>query len=60
MGRGPVVDIKRRNGPSERARCREEAVGGTRLVGSGSEETAAILGYARRAARVHRSHLALV
>jgi glutamate 5-kinase len=60
FGRGDLVSIEGPHGTIARGLSEYDAVEATRLVGTRSEEQAAILGYAPRAALVHRNHLALV
>ncbi|PVE59674.1 glutamate 5-kinase [Arthrobacter sp. TPD3018] len=60
FGRGDLVSIEGPDGTVARGLCEYDAAEAMRLVGTRSEEQAAILGYAPRAALVHRNHLALV
>ena len=60
FGRGDLVSIEGPDGTVARGLCEYAAAEAVRLVGTRSEEQAAILGYAPRAALVHRNHLALV
>ena len=60
FGRGDLVSIEGPDGTFARGLCEYDAAEAVRLVGTRSEEQAAILGYAPRAALVHRNHLALV
>jgi glutamate 5-kinase len=60
FGRGDLVSIEGPDGTVARGLCEYDAAEAVRLVGTRSEEQAAILGYAPRAALVHRNHLALV
>lgn len=58
--RGDLVTIEGPGGVLARGLSEYDADEATRLVGTRSDEQAAILGYAPRAALVHRNHLALV
>ncbi len=58
--RGDLVTIEGPNGALARGLCEYDAGEAVRLVGTRSDEQAALLGYAPRAALVHRNHLALV
>ena len=60
FGRGDLVSIEGPDGTIARGLSEYDAAEAVRLVGTRSEEQAAILGYAPRAALVHRNHLALV
>ena len=60
FGRGDLVSIEGPDGTVARGLSEYDAAEAVRLVGTRSEEQAAILGYAPRAALVHRNHLALV
>lgn len=58
--RGDLVIIQGPAGPIARGLAEYDAAEARRLLGRRSEDQAAILGYAPRAALVHRNHLALV
>ena len=60
FGRGDLVSIEGPDGTVARGLSEYDAAEAVRLVGTRSEDQAAILGYAPRAALVHRNHLALV
>ena len=60
FARGDLVTIDAPDGPLARGLSEYDAVDAQRLLGRRSDEHAAILGYAPRAALVHRSHLALL
>jgi glutamate 5-kinase len=60
FGRGDLVSIVGPDGPLARGLSEYDAVDAARLLGRKSDEHAAILGYAPRAALVHRSHMALL
>ena len=59
FGRGDLVSIEGPDGTVARGLSEYDAAEAVRLVGTRSEEQAAILGYAPRASLVHRNHLAL-
>ncbi|VVT14586.1 Glutamate 5-kinase [Sphingomonas sp. EC-HK361] len=58
--RGDLVAITGPDGPIARGLAEYDAEDAARLLGRRSEDHAAILGYAPRAALVHRSHMALL
>jgi len=58
--RGDLVGIAGPEGPLARGLAEYDAADAARLLGRKSDEHAAILGYAPRAALVHRSHMALL
>ncbi|WP_374294196.1 glutamate 5-kinase [Sphingomonas sp.] len=58
--RGDLVTIEGPRGTIARGLCEYDAADAARLLGRRSDEQAAILGYAPRAALVHRNHLALL
>jgi glutamate 5-kinase len=58
--RGDLVTIEGPVGTIARGLAEYDAGDAVRLLGRRSDEQAAILGYAPRAALVHRNHLALV
>jgi glutamate 5-kinase len=60
FGRGDLVSIAGPDGPLARGLSEYDAADAARLLGRKSDEHAAILGYAPRAALVHRSHMALL
>lgn len=60
FGRGDLVTIEGPDGTVARGLSEYAADEALRLLGTRSEEQAAILGYAPRAALVHRNHLALL
>ncbi|AIT06269.1 glutamate 5-kinase [Sphingomonas taxi] len=60
FGRGDLVTIEGPDGTIARGLSEYAADEALRLLGTRSEEQAAILGYAPRAALVHRNHLALL
>jgi glutamate 5-kinase len=60
FGRGDLVSIAGPDGPLARGLSEYDAIDAARLLGRKSDEHAAILGYAPRAALVHRSHMALL
>ena len=60
FSRGDLVVIEGPAGPLARGLAEYDAAEARALVGRRSDEQAAILGYAPRAAMVHRSHLALL
>lgn len=60
FGRGDVVTVSGPTGIIARGLAEYDAAEATALVGRRSEEQAAILGYAPRAALVHRSHLVML
>ena len=60
FARGDLVTIAGPDGLLARGLSEYDANEAVRLVGTRSDEQAAILGYAPRAALVHRNHLALV
>ena len=60
FARGDLVAIEGPAGPLARGLAEYDAAEARALVGWRSDEQAAILGYAPRAAMVHRSHLALL
>lgn len=60
FGRGDLVSIEGPAGRIARGLAEYDATEMEQLLGRRSEEQAAILGYAPRAALVHRSHLALL
>ena len=60
FARGDLVTIEGPAGIVARGLAEYDAREATRLIGTRSDEQAAILGYAPRAALVHRNHLALV
>ncbi|MFS0771724.1 glutamate 5-kinase [Sphingomonas sp. 1P08PE] len=59
FARGDLVAVHGPAGPVARGLAEYDAADARRLLGRRSEEHAAILGYAPRAALIHRSHLAL-
>jgi glutamate 5-kinase len=60
FGRGDLVTVEGPDGTVARGLSEYAADEALRLLGTRSEEQAAILGYAPRAALVHRNHLALL
>ncbi|MEA1085810.1 glutamate 5-kinase [Sphingomonas sp. M6A6_1c] len=60
FGRGDLVTIEGPDGTIARGLSEYAADEALRLLGTRSEDQAAILGYAPRAALVHRNHLALL
>ncbi|NYD90552.1 glutamate 5-kinase [Sphingomonas melonis] len=60
FGRGDLVTIEGPDGTVARGLSEYAADEALRLLGTRSEEQAALLGYAPRAALVHRNHLALL
>lgn len=60
FARGDLVTIEGPAGTIARGLAEYDAAEATRLVGRRSDEQAAILGYAPRAALVHRNHMALL
>ena len=60
FARGDLVTIEGPAGPIARGLAEYDATEATMLLGRRSDEQAAILGYAPRAALVHRNHLALL
>ena len=60
FARGDLVTIAGPEGPLARGLSEYDAADARRLLGRRSEDHAAILGYAPRAALVHRSHLAML
>jgi glutamate 5-kinase len=60
FGRGDLVTIEGPDGTIARGLSEYAADEALRLLGTRSEEQAALLGYAPRAALVHRNHLALL
>ena len=60
FGRGDVVTVAAPSGPVARGLAEYDAADAAALVGRRSDEQAAILGYAPRAALVHRSHLVML
>lgn len=60
FARGDLVAIVGPDGPIARGLAEYDAEDAARLLGRRSEDHAAILGYAPRAALVHRSHMALL
>lgn len=60
FARGDLVTIEGPGGTVARGLAEYDAADAARLLGTRSDEQAAILGYAPRAALVHRNHLALV
>ncbi|WP_267414359.1 glutamate 5-kinase, partial [Sphingomonas sp. GC_Shp_4] len=60
FGRGDLVTIQGPSGPVARGLVEYDAAEAERLLGRQSDDHAAILGYAPRAALVHRNHLALL
>ncbi|SFP34940.1 glutamate 5-kinase [Sphingomonas rubra] len=60
FGRGDLVTIDGPAGPVARGLAEYDAAEARRLIGHRSDAQAAILGYAPRAAVVHRNHLALL
>lgn len=60
FARGDLVTIEGPGGTIARGLAEYDAPDAMRLLGRRSDEQAAILGYAPRAALVHRNHLALV
>ena len=60
FARGDVVIVAAPSGPIARGLAEYDATEAAALIGRRSEEQAAILGYAPRAALVHRSHLVML
>ena len=60
FGRGDLVTVDGPDGTVARGLSEYDASDAQRLLGKRSDEHAAILGYAPRAALVHRNHLALL
>ena len=60
FARGDLVTIDAPDGPLARGLAEYDAADAARLLGRRSDEHAAILGHAPRAALVHRDHLALL
>jgi glutamate 5-kinase len=60
FARGDLVAIDGPDGPVARGLSDYDASEATRLIGTRSEDQVALLGYAPRAALVHRSHMALL
>jgi glutamate 5-kinase len=60
FARGDLVNVEGPAGKIARGLSEYDAVDAARLLGRRSDEHAAILGYAPRAALVHRNHLALL
>ena len=60
FARGDLVTIEGPDGTVARGLSEYDAADAARLLGRQSEDHAALLGYAPRAALVHRNHLALV
>ncbi len=60
FARGDLVAVHGPSGPIARGLAEYDAGDARRLLGRRSDEHAAILGYAPRAAMVHRNHLALL
>ncbi|MCP3734593.1 glutamate 5-kinase [Sphingomonas sp. RP10(2022)] len=60
FARGDLVSVEGPAGTIARGLCEYDSAEAGKLLGTRSDEQAAILGYAPRAALVHRSHLALV
>jgi glutamate 5-kinase len=60
FARGDLVTIEGPDGTLARGLAEYDAPDAARLLGRSSEDHAAILGYAPRAALVHRSHMALL
>ena len=60
FARGDLVSIAGPSGPIARGLAEYDAADAARLLGRRSDEQAGILGYAPRAALVHRSHMALL
>ena len=60
FARGDVVTIEGPEGAAARGLAEYDAADVTRLLGRRSDEQEAILGYAPRAALVHRNHMALL
>jgi len=60
FARGDLVSIEGPSGAVARGLSEYDATDAARLLGRRSDEHAAILGYAPRAALVHRNHLALL
>lgn len=58
--RGDLVTIEGPNGPIARGLAEYDAADAQAILGSRSEDQGAILGYAPRAALVHRNHMALL
>ncbi len=58
--RGDLVSVEGPAGPVARGLSEYDVADATKLLGRRSDEHAAILGYAPRAALVHRNHLALL
>ena len=60
FARGDLVAIDGPDGAIARGLAEYDAADAARLLGRRSDEHAAILGYAPRAALVHRNHMALL
>jgi glutamate 5-kinase len=60
FARGDLVVIAGPDGPLARGLAEYDAADAARLLGRRSDEHAALLGYAPRAALVHRNHMALL
>ena len=60
FARGDLVSIEGPDGPVARGLAEYDAAESARLAGTRSEAQAALLGYAPRAALVHRNHMALL
>ena len=60
FARGDLVTVEGPDGPLARGLAEYDAADAAKLLGKRSDEHAAILGYAPRAALVHRNHLALL
>ena len=60
FARGDLLAIDGPDGPVARGLSEYDAADAKRLIGRRSDEHAAILGYAPRAALVHRNHLAVL
>ena len=60
FARGDLVTVDGPDGPLARGLAEYDAADAARLLGHRSDEHAALLGYAPRAALVHRNHLALL
>ncbi|WP_341207471.1 glutamate 5-kinase [uncultured Sphingomonas sp.] len=60
FARGDLVTIAGPTGPIARGLSEYDAADAARLLGRRSDEHAALLGYAPRAALVHRNHMALL
>jgi glutamate 5-kinase len=58
FARGDLITINGDQGPIARGLSEYDAVDAARLIGRRSDEHAALLGYAPRAALVHRNHMA--